>query len=151
LALPIPQQFSNLHHNNVPITGLSCGKQACILKLISDLEIRTIDRVADQCAIALRQSRLYQLSQAQVQELERLSQVKDDFLSTISHELRSPMATIQMAIQMLEIVLNPMPNVEIASNTADRYLKIFFLQSPVSRASPCRRRTVKSITDHPAL
>ena len=43
----------------------------------------------------------------QVQELKRLSQLKDDFLSTVSHELRSPMANIQMAIKLLEVSKSP--------------------------------------------
>ncbi|WP_421658149.1 PAS domain S-box protein [Leptothermofonsia sp. ETS-13] len=68
----------------------------------SEQEIRLVQQVANQCAIALRQSRLYQTAQAQVQELERLNQLKDDFLSTVSHELRTPMSNIKMAIQMLE-------------------------------------------------
>ncbi|MBL1173512.1 GAF domain-containing protein [Pantanalinema sp. GBBB05] len=68
-------------------------------------EIRLVQQVATHCAIALRQSRLYQAAQAQVQELERLSQLKDDFLNTISHELRTPMSSIQLAIQMLELTL----------------------------------------------
>jgi GAF domain-containing protein/two-component sensor histidine kinase len=70
----------------------------------SDLEIRLIEQVANQCAIALRQSRLYQAAQTQVLELERLNQLKDDFLSTVSHELRTPMSNIKMAIQMLEMM-----------------------------------------------
>lgn len=68
-------------------------------------DIRLVEQVANQCAIALRQSRLYQAAQAQVRELERLNQLKDDFLSTISHELRTPMANIKMATQMLEVLL----------------------------------------------
>ncbi|MEX0269755.1 PAS domain S-box protein [Leptolyngbyaceae cyanobacterium UHCC 1019] len=68
-----------------------------------ELEIRLVQQVANQCAIALRQSRLYQAAQLQVQELERLNGLKDDFLSTVSHELRTPMANIKMATQMLEI------------------------------------------------
>ena len=71
----------------------------------SDLEIRLVQQVANQCAIAIRQSRLYQASRTQVIELEKLNDMKDDFLSTVSHELRSPMANINMATQMLEIVL----------------------------------------------
>lgn len=64
-----------------------------------------VEQVANQCAIALRQARLFQASQTQVQELERLNSLKDDFLSTVSHELRTPVANIKMASQMLEISL----------------------------------------------
>jgi len=69
------------------------------------LEIRLAQQVASQCAIALRQSRLYQAAQAQVEELERLNRLKDDFLSTVSHELRTPISSIKMATQMLEILI----------------------------------------------
>ncbi|HEY9750740.1 MAG TPA: ATP-binding protein [Allocoleopsis sp.] len=93
-----------------------------ITAVFDELEIRMAQHVADQCAIALRQSRLYQLSQAQVQELERLSQVKDEFLSSISHELRSPMATMRMAIQMVEMVLQSAIETEVS--TANRYIQI---------------------------
>jgi signal transduction histidine kinase len=88
------------------------------------LEIQIVQQVANQCAIALRQSRLYQLLKAQVEELERLSQIKDDFLSSISHELRSPMATMRMAIQMLEIILQSASNLKPELNSADRYIQI---------------------------
>jgi len=71
----------------------------------TELEVRLVRQVANQCAIALRQARLYAAVQVQVNELERLHQLKDDFLSTVSHELRSPMTTIRMAVQMLEAVL----------------------------------------------
>ena len=74
-------------------------------EVFSEPEIRLVQQVANQCAIALRQSRLYQAAQLQVQELERLHRLKDDFLSTVSHELRSPMSNIKMATQMLEIML----------------------------------------------
>ena len=72
-------------------------------------EINLVQHVATQCAIALRQALLFQQSQAQVAELERLSNLKDDFLSTVSHELRSPLSNIKMAIQMLELTLEKEP------------------------------------------
>ncbi|MEO1401105.1 MAG: GAF domain-containing protein, partial [Cyanobacteria bacterium J06635_1] len=53
-------------------------------------DIRLVQQVANQCAIAIRQARLYQESQSQVRELERVNTLKDDFLSTVSHELRTP-------------------------------------------------------------
>lgn len=74
-------------------------------QVFSEPEIRLVQQVANQCAIALRQSRLYQTAQSQVTELERLNRLKDDFLSTVSHELRTPMANIKMATQMLGLLL----------------------------------------------
>lgn len=69
----------------------------------NELEIRLVQQVANQCAIAIRQARLYQASLVQVEELEKLNQLKDDFLSTVSHELRTPISNMRMAIQMLKI------------------------------------------------
>lgn len=93
-------------------------------EVFNQLEMRIVQQVADQCTIALRQSRLYQLSQTQVEELKRLSQIKDDFLNSISHELRSPMATISMAIQMLEMILQSDDVTEKEFSAADRYIQI---------------------------
>jgi hypothetical protein len=47
-----------------------------------------------------------QLVMLQKEELQRLNQLKDDFLSTVSHELRSPLNNIKMAIRMLEVTLD---------------------------------------------
>jgi PAS domain S-box-containing protein len=66
-----------------------------------DIEIRLVQQVANQCAIAIRQARLYQAAQTQVEELERLNQLKDDFLSTVSHELRTPVTSMRVALQLL--------------------------------------------------
>ena len=73
----------------------------------TDLEIRLVQQVANQCAIAIRQARLYQATQAQVTALEELNQLKDDFLSTVSHELRTPMSNMKMAIHMLKTMSSP--------------------------------------------
>lgn len=82
----------------------------------NELEIRLVQQVANQCAIAIRQARLYQAATAQVEELEKLNALKDDFLSTVSHELRTPVSNMKMAIQMLRIA----PTVE----RRERYLEI---------------------------
>ena len=71
------------------------------------MEVRIVKQVANQCAIAIRQARLYQEAQMQVVKLEQLNQLKDDFLNTVSHELRTPPVTsMRMAIQMLGVSLN---------------------------------------------
>lgn len=71
----------------------------------SALEMRLVQQVANHCAIALRQSRLFCAAERQVIELEQLNRLKDDFLSTVSHELRTPMSNIKMATELLEIYL----------------------------------------------
>jgi len=68
-------------------------------------EIDFLQHIGLHLAIALRQSELYQAAQAQVVELQRLNKLKDEFLSTVSHELRSPMHNIKMALKMLELKL----------------------------------------------
>ncbi|MDX2229984.1 MAG: GAF domain-containing protein [Leptolyngbyaceae cyanobacterium bins.349] len=89
-----------------------------------ELEIRLVQQVANQCAIALRQARLYQAAQAQVEELARLNQLKDDFLSTVSHELRTPMSSIKLATQMLETILRETGLLDMEENKATQYFQI---------------------------
>ena len=89
---------------------------------LSESRLELVQQVANQCAIALRQARLYQTAQMQVEELERLNVLKDDFLSTVSHELRTPVASIKMATQMLEVTLQQTQILQTTS--AGRYLAI---------------------------
>lgn len=83
-------------------------------------ELSLVKTIADQCAIAIHQAQLYQRVQdlnaalerqvqertaqlqQKMQELQKMSLLKDDFLSTVSHELRSPMTNMKMAIHMLK-------------------------------------------------
>jgi signal transduction histidine kinase len=67
-----------------------------------DSEVYLIQQVVKQCAIALHQSRLYQATQQQVEELKRLNEVKNDFLNRVTHDLRSPLANMRLAIHRLE-------------------------------------------------
>ncbi|MGF1541006.1 MAG: GAF domain-containing protein [Pleurocapsa sp.] len=93
-------------------------------EFFDEFEVRLVEQVANQCAIAIRQARLYEQAQVQVEELEKLNTLKDDFLRTISHELRTPMSSIQLASETLEILLAK----EIGSNrsaTFNKVLEIF--------------------------
>lgn len=90
-------------------------------------DIRLVQQVANQCAIALRQARLYQASQTQVSELERLNRLKDDFVSTVSHELRTPLSSIKAVSQILESQLVLLPDAESYAAQPDQishYLQV---------------------------
>jgi PAS domain S-box-containing protein len=93
-------------------------------RAFNEHDIRLVQQVANQCAIAIRQARLYQKAQDQVEELERLNRLKDDFLSAVSHELRTPMSNIKLATQMLEINLRQMELLNNASSALSRYFHI---------------------------
>ena len=97
------------------------------------LETQLVGQVANQCAIAIRQARLYQAAQAQVEELENLNRLKDDFLSTVSHELRTPISSIKLAIHMLETILKPTGVLDETVGKSALYFKI--LQDECQRES----------------
>lgn len=75
-------------------------------KVFEEWEIQLVQQVANQCAIAIRQARLYQLAQTQVSELEKLENLKHEFLRSLSHELRTPITSISLAVQTLEAIIN---------------------------------------------
>lgn len=75
--------------------------------VFNDYEIRLAQQVASQCAIAIRQARLYRAAQSQVEELARINDLKDQFLSTVSHELRTPIANLKMALHMMRLAEDP--------------------------------------------
>lgn len=60
-------------------------------------------RIVEERDLALRRA---QQLEVQMAELQKLNQLKDDFLNTVSHELRTPLANMKMAIQMLEIMFD---------------------------------------------
>ncbi|MBD2464767.1 response regulator [Oscillatoria sp. FACHB-1407] len=69
-----------------------------------------------------------QQMEAQLQEMQRLNDLKDDFLATTSHELRTPLSNIRLAIRLLETVLNQQGFLNIEefpkASTVTRYLSV---------------------------
>ena len=66
-----------------------------------------------------------QLYAHQLEELAKLNQLKDDFLSTVSHELRSPLTNIKIAIKLLKIQLEQDEKKEIADSDAGDLSQIY--------------------------
>jgi PAS domain S-box-containing protein len=62
---------------------------------------RIVEGLAAQTAIAMDNARLYELSQRERAKAEEANRLKDEFLATISHELRSPLNAILGWARML--------------------------------------------------
>jgi signal transduction histidine kinase len=48
------------------------------------------------------QAKLYEQTRRQVEQLRRLNQLRDEFVATMSHELRHPLTKMKIAIEMLK-------------------------------------------------
>lgn len=62
------------------------------------------------------QAKLSEKMRQQIQQLRQLNELKDDFLSSMSHELKTPLTSMKMAIKMLR---QPLPD-----TMRDKYLTI---------------------------
>ncbi|MCY7323148.1 MAG: GAF domain-containing protein, partial [Phormidesmis sp. CAN_BIN36] len=123
LACPIVARSTFIEENNQQVLG-DLWLFRSQHETFSDADIRLVQQVANQCAIATRQARLYQAVQTQVEELATLNQLKDDFLSTVSHELRTPVSNMKLSIRMLELTVDQLDSLNPVSEKANRYLQI---------------------------
>jgi signal transduction histidine kinase len=96
IELPITDSAAPLKNRDGEITG------AVIVFRSSDrTDIKSSQQI-DYNFILLQAQQL----EIQKAELQRQNQLKDDFVSTVTHELRSPISNIKMAIKMLQLVLD---------------------------------------------
>jgi len=64
-------------------------------------EIDAVESVAADLGRGLYHARLYERERSLVEELKSLDQAKSDFFTTVSHELRSPLTSIEGYVEML--------------------------------------------------
>ncbi|MHC5597970.1 MAG: sensor histidine kinase [Nostoc sp.] len=91
-TIPITDSATPLRDNSGVITG-------AVLVFRDDTQRRLIE---ERNFAAERAQQL----EIQVAELQRLNQLKEDFLATTSHEMRTPLSNIKMAISVLENILD---------------------------------------------
>jgi PAS domain S-box-containing protein len=102
--------------------------------VFSERTEKLIAGVAAQAAVAIDNARLYEEAQQAAQErenllarehaarleAERLSQMKDEFLAMLAHELRNPLAPISAAAEVLNLMYANEPRVHKSSEIIAR-------------------------------
>lgn len=113
-TIPIADSAAPLRDNNGKITG-------AVMVFRDD----TQRRLTQERNLATERARQLEI---QMIELQRLNQLKQDFLAATSHEMRTPLSNIKMAITMLETILDRRRMVQTGKppelNTVARYINI---------------------------
>ncbi|MDZ8108201.1 MAG: response regulator [Nostoc sp. DedQUE12a] len=113
-TIPVADSATPLRDNKGLITGAA-------LVFRDD----TQRRVIEERNLAAERARQLEI---QVAELERLNKLKEDFLVTTSHEMRTPLSNIKMAINVLENILDQQgifnSEASLTSEIVGRYLSI---------------------------
>ncbi|MFQ3626878.1 MAG: GAF domain-containing sensor histidine kinase [Cyanobacteriota bacterium] len=94
--------------------------------IIQTRTLRQVNSLVDERTAQLQrsldvQAKLYEKTRQQVKQLRRLNQVMEEFLSTVSHELLTPLTSMKVAIRMLR-------EANLAPEQRDRYLEILEAQ-----------------------
>jgi two-component system sensor histidine kinase KdpD len=67
-------------------------------RVFTEYDLRAMSVFAEQAAAAISNARLYEAERQHVSELIRLDQLKSEFVALVTHELRTPIASIMGAI-----------------------------------------------------
>lgn len=82
-----------------------------------------LDLYASEIGVAIRNAELFNQIQDQNDQLRRLSEVKDDFLRGVSHNLQTPLTSIRANAEALAAagpVADPDPRLAVITDQADR-------------------------------
>ncbi len=93
---------------------------------------KTLEALANNAAVALENTRLFEQEKVTVERLSELNQMKSEFLGTAQHELRTPVLAIQGQLQLLTLAwerwdeaakLDILRDIEISTRLLDELLE----------------------------
>jgi PAS domain S-box-containing protein len=93
-------------------------------------EVTLLEQLANQTAIAIQQSELYQKLEQELYERQQVEKLKNEFISILSHELRTPLASIRGSLGLLASGMfkdNPeaaKQMLEIATSDTERLVRL---------------------------
>jgi len=114
------QQLRGWHPDELALVRLVATHLSTAM--IQARTLRKVQALVEERTAQLRhsldvQAKLYEKTRQQVEQLQRMNQVMEEFLSTVSHELLTPLTSMKMAIRMLR-------DAPLSADQRDRYLAI---------------------------
>ena len=123
---------------------------------LSDADARALSAVANNAAVALENTRLFEGERETVRRLRELDEMKSDFLATAQHELRTPLTAVLGHLELIRMVwgdaderkkLGLLDNIELAANQLADMLETMIDLSLVSADSLRVQRGRVRLTD----
>jgi signal transduction histidine kinase len=95
------RQWSAEELKILELVGTQLGNAILQNQTLHQVQALVEDRNAQLKRSMEVQAKLYELTRQQLDQMRRLNEVKDEFLDTLNHELKTPLATMRMAIENL--------------------------------------------------
>ncbi len=90
---PVDSAMSVPLKNRDELLGvLNCNASAG--RVFSDYDLHAFALFAEQAAAAIANARLYELQRAHIEQLLQLDEMKNEFIASVSHDLRTPLTSI---------------------------------------------------------
>ena len=113
----LPRSWSQDELDLVDWVGMQIGTAIVQHQTLNRVQLIVDERTAQLQSSMDMQGKLAAKMRQHIEQLQKLNQLKDDFMNSMSHELKTPLASMKLAIKMLR-------QPEISPDKRERYLDI---------------------------